>query len=332
MSAPRSMETRRRVVARTGTGAECILEFTGPAHELLRRPRSRLSNALQEESDDVLAASHAWPLHPTRSVVSSGRSTVDDVLLARHKNREQNRRRQISVTELRSWTPRFPPSLLAVLDMQAQNGKAWVAENFTAPRGLAALVQPDAAASEIQSQSPSSPSSEAKDIGDERDFEMTEFHRCSYQDSNLYFSTPICGGVYSIPYDYGIRQTILDYDGCWVPLPTYRSKPTIVHEIGHWLGLDHIFNNGCESEGEFLRRYPSSAWSLQFLTPHRQRYRYFSNERNMQHRWGWQLMDYNECGREFTPCQEVRITVAWNKLRRNREFEPSVVVTIPSEA
>jgi hypothetical protein len=123
-------------------------------------------------------------------------------------------------------------------------------------------------------------------------------------------------GVSTFPQWYSARPVL---DGVMID---YRSIPgggnpgfnrgyTAVHEVGHWLGLLHTFENGCESPGDAVDDTPPEALPTQgcplvkdtCLTPGTDPVHNF--------------MDYgfDPCMSEFTAGQGVRIRTVWAAYR-----------------
>jgi hypothetical protein len=146
----------------------------------------------------------------------------------------------------------------------------------------------------------------------------TALHRGGPGTLNLYSAavgTAILG-VSTFPQWYGLRPVL---DGVMID---YRSIPgggnphfnrgyTAVHEVGHWLGLLHTFENGCESPGDAVDDTPYEAMPTQgcpllkdtCLTPGADPLHNF--------------MDYgfDPCMSEFTAGQGTRIRSVWAAYR-----------------
>lgn len=94
------------------------------------------------------------------------------------------------------------------------------------------------------------------DVDDADDAEAkTALHRGGFDDLNLYVTSlgDDLLGYSSFPFD-----TTLELDGVVVlnaSLPGGSAKPydrgdSATHEVGHWLGLYHTFENGCTAPGD----------------------------------------------------------------------------------
>lgn len=91
-----------------------------------------------------------------------------------------------------------------------------------------------------------------------------KLHRGGFADLNIYVAGLGSGllGYATFPFD-----TTLEGDGVVVlneSLPggdaaPYNEGDTLTHEVGHWLGLFHTFENGCEAPGDSVPDTPYQA-------------------------------------------------------------------------
>ena len=95
----------------------------------------------------------------------------------------------------------------------------------------------------------------ASEIDVDKENKMRSLHQGDYQTLNIYLVETAAGGVCSFPDGSGepISQDLLDFDGCFVSLEVGRSPTsgTLAHEIGHWFGLMHTFQGGCDGNGDY---------------------------------------------------------------------------------
>ncbi|HEX2313790.1 MAG TPA: zinc metalloprotease [Thermomonospora sp.] len=116
-------------------------------------------------------------------------------------------------------------------------------------------------------------------------------------------------GVRDRPTDDGV---VIDYRS--VTGGAYRNYDhgyTAVHEVGHWLGLFHTFENGCDSPGDHVADTPYEAVPTEGCP--RTKDTCWASGSDPVHNF----MDYawDVCMREFTPGQGRRIRASWRAFR-----------------
>eukprot|EP01114_Cavostelium_apophysatum_P008419 TRINITY_DN2088_c0_g1_i1.p1 TRINITY_DN2088_c0_g1~~TRINITY_DN2088_c0_g1_i1.p1 ORF type:complete len:309 (-),score=15.16 TRINITY_DN2088_c0_g1_i1:179-1105(-) len=92
-------------------------------------------------------------------------------------------------------------------------------------------------------------------------------YKGTFQDINVYTNgipASILGWSY-LPFEGlwkrdGVVLTCMSFPGG--PLPAYNEGKTLVHEIGHWFGLYHVFEGGCSGDGDHVYDTPACAMSF----------------------------------------------------------------------
>ena len=89
----------------------------------------------------------------------------------------------------------------------------------------------------------------AAGIDDDKEAKTKALHKGDYQSLNVYMVEGAGSGLCSLPAGGTgpISQATLDGDGCFVPWGPTTNSSTLTHEVGHWMGLLHVFQGGCDS-------------------------------------------------------------------------------------
>ncbi|KAI9046526.1 hypothetical protein LZ554_009273 [Drepanopeziza brunnea f. sp. 'monogermtubi'] len=149
----------------------------------------------------------------------------------------------------------------------------------------------------------------------------TALRQGSYSALNLYFQYDVSGylGYCTFPTNAATGSTSFYEDGCNILYSTtpggafdrYNLGGTATHEVGHWMGLYHVFQGGCSGSGDGIADTPPQA-VLTDGCPTGQDSCTGGGVDSIHN-----YMDYSDdaCYESFTPNQITRMANFWTQYR-----------------
>ncbi|KAL7808114.1 hypothetical protein V8C44DRAFT_366913 [Trichoderma aethiopicum] len=149
-----------------------------------------------------------------------------------------------------------------------------------------------------------------------------QLRKGTYRDLNLYFVPTLeYYGFCSMPTTGDDLVDSVWQDGCTIRSDTvpggsavnYNLGKTVTHEVGHWFGLWHTFEGGCDGDGDYVADTPAQAAASDGCPPEGQDSCPNQPGKDAFHNF----MDYSSdaCYREFTPGQMNRMRRVWYAYR-----------------
>lgn len=91
-----------------------------------------------------------------------------------------------------------------------------------------------------------------------------KLHKGDYKTLNLYFLPKMSANGYCYyPTNVSSGSDEFIRDGCTIRSNVYNNGQTTTHEVGHWLGLFHTFQGGCDAVNDMVDDTPAliNSWS-----------------------------------------------------------------------
>lgn len=149
-----------------------------------------------------------------------------------------------------------------------------------------------------------------------------QYHRGGRDDLNIYLNEASDGsggellGWAKFPWEAGTQPRL---DGVNVhpeslpnrKLAPYNQGDTLTHEVGHWLGLMHAFEGGCQDLDGV--RDTTAQRALSGCPAHSDT---CTGRAGADQPWNYMQYTFDACMRSFSPWQSLRMSAAWTKWRR----------------
>jgi hypothetical protein len=159
---------------------------------------------------------------------------------------------------------------------------------------------------------------------DERDMKKA-LHRGDASDLNIYLTTAeaFLGWAY-FPSTYKTKPWIdgivIDWESMLHTSTVYAGRydlgKTATHETGHWLGLDHVFQGGCNAKGDHVADTPPQLLATSGCPEGQDS----CTEPGLDSIHNYMDYSYDSCYNQFTPGQTARMQDQWNFFRANGGF------------
>ncbi|KAF4988153.1 hypothetical protein FDECE_15169 [Fusarium decemcellulare] len=143
----------------------------------------------------------------------------------------------------------------------------------------------------------------------------------SYKDLNLFYIVSMPpNGKCELPVPNPTKEDVIN-DGCFIRSDVPGELPpsygfVTVHEVGHWLGLDHTFENGCDEPGDGVDDTPAEAEPVGFEACPEPGRDTCPDQPGLDPVDNYMTYVGFSCGpQKFTPGQAERMHNLWKKLR-----------------